>query len=113
MDEAASFSQRVLIGKNCYWDSRRGIFCWAGESVILAGMQEKFFDQLVKSPDYVAMYQDFLVFYPEQELTKATIDKIQHTMQTLKKNLKAFPVVIEPIRGKGYQLCFKVEEMAE
>ena len=76
-------------------------------------MQEKFFDQLVKSPDYVAMYQDFLVFYPEQELTKATIDKIQHTMQTLKKNLKAFPVVIEPIRGKGYQLCFKVEEMAE
>lgn len=48
-------------------------------------MQEKFFDQLVKSPDYVAMYQDFLVFYPEQELTKATIDKIQHTMQTLKK----------------------------
>ena len=49
MDEAASFSQRVLIGKNCYWDSRRGIFCCAGESVILAGMQEKFFDQLVKS----------------------------------------------------------------
>lgn len=112
-DKAASFSQRVLIGKNCYWESRSGIFCCADESVILTGMQEKFFDQLVKSPDYVAMYQDFLVFYPEQELTKATIDKIQHTMQTLKKNLKAFPVVIEPIRGKGYQLCFTVEEMAE
>lgn len=112
-DKAASFSQRVLIDKNCYWESRSGIFCCAGESVILTGMQEKFFDQLVKSPDYVAMYQDFLVFYPEQELTKATIDKIQHSMQTLKKNLKAFPVVIEPIRGKGYQLCFKVEEMVE
>ena len=73
-------------------------------------MPEKLFNLLVESKDHIAMYEEFLVFYPEQKLTKTTIDKIQHTIVALKKNLKAFPIVFKSIRGKGYQLQFNEED---
>lgn len=110
IEETTSCSQGVLIGKNCYWESRSGIISYADKSVKLTGMPEKLFNLLVESKDHIAMYEEFLVFYPEQKLTKTTIDKIQHTIVALKKNLKAFPIVFKSIRGKGYQLQFNEED---